>query len=68
MCVGVTLWFGCGDVVSGCGLMVSLYSNVKMMHGPINIRYAKINVTVSTWLLEERVYQNVGLRKLSGIS
>jgi len=20
MCVGVTLWFGCGGVVSGCGL------------------------------------------------
>jgi len=36
MCVGVTLWFGWGGVVSGCGL-VSLYSTIKVMHGPINI-------------------------------
>jgi len=28
MCVGVTLWFGWGGVVSGCGLK----------HSPINIR------------------------------
>jgi len=42
-CVGVTLWFGWGGVVSGCGLQPtsgyhSLYSTIKMMHGPINIR------------------------------
>jgi len=45
MCVGVTLWFGCGGVVSVCSLqpayikLVSLYSVIKMMHGPINIRF-----------------------------
>jgi len=39
MCVGVTLWFGCSGVVSVCRLkLVSLYSTIKMMHGPINIR------------------------------
>ena len=37
MCVGVTLWFGWGGVVSGCRLK-HLYSTTKMMHGPINIR------------------------------
>ena len=46
MCVGVTLWFGWGGVVSGCRLqsasgyhvkLVCLYSTIKMMHGPINI-------------------------------
>ena len=45
MCVGVTLWFGWGGVVSGCRLepkikLVSLYLTIKMMHGPINIRIA----------------------------
>ena len=39
MCVGVTLWFGWGGVVSICRLkLVSLYSTIKMMHGPRNIR------------------------------
>jgi len=67
MCVGVTLWFGWGGVVSVCwlksywsvhvecggwGLMtvlnrgfispvlklVSLYSTIRMVHGPGNIR------------------------------
>ena len=44
MCVSVTLWFGCGGVVSVCRLkpasdikLVCLYSTIKMMHGPINI-------------------------------
>ena len=40
MRVGVTLWFSWGRVVSGCRLnLVSLYSTIKMMHGPINIRF-----------------------------
>ena len=52
MCVGVKLWFGCGGVVSVCRLkhywsghvesdikLVSLYSTIKMMHGPINVRF-----------------------------
>ena len=42
MCVGVTLWFGCGGVVSVCTLrhyvVVPLYSTIKIVHGPINIR------------------------------
>jgi len=39
MCVGVTLWFVWGGVVSACSLkFVSLYSTIKVMHGPINIR------------------------------
>jgi len=36
MCVGVTLWFGWGGVVSGCRL-----KPIKMMHGPMNIRFIK---------------------------
>ena len=24
MCVGIMLWFGCGGVVSGCGLMLNM--------------------------------------------
>ena len=44
MCVGVTVWFGWGGVVSLCRLkqcfsLIYLYSTIKMMHGPINIRY-----------------------------
>jgi len=36
MCVDVTLWFGCGGVVSVCRLkhyikLVSLYSTIKMI-------------------------------------
>ena len=39
VCVGVTLWFGCGGVVSVFRLkLVSLYSTIKMMHCPTNIR------------------------------
>jgi len=50
MCVGVTVWFGWSGVVSLCRLkcfslhkardikLVSLYSTIKMMHGPINVR------------------------------
>jgi hypothetical protein len=52
MCVGVTVWFGWGGVVSLCRLkhysrwsifiqllkLVYLYSTIKMTHGPINIR------------------------------
>ena len=38
MCVGVTLWFGWGGVVSGCRLK-HYYSTIKMMHGTINIRF-----------------------------
>jgi len=50
MCVGVTLWSGWDGVVSGYRLypdttpsqpnikLVCLYSTIKMMHGPINIR------------------------------
>jgi len=39
----VTLWFGWGGVVSGCGMkhyfsLASLYSTIKRMHVPINIR------------------------------
>jgi len=36
MCVGVTLWFGWGSVVSVCRLkLVSLYSTIKMIpHHP----------------------------------
>jgi hypothetical protein len=63
MCVGVTVWFGWGGVVSLCrlkhywsvregcvgwGLMtklVYLYSTIKMMHGPINIRQTNISNT-----------------------
>ena len=38
MCVGVMLGFGCGGVVPVCRLkLVSLYSTIKMMHGPMNI-------------------------------
>ena len=45
MCVGVTLWFGCGGVVSVCRLKwASLCSTIKTMHGPINIR-DKLDVT-----------------------
>ena len=42
MCVGVTLWFGWGGVVSVCRIKhsFSLHSTIKMMHGPINIRTA----------------------------
>jgi len=29
MCVGVTLWFGWG---------IRMYSPIKMMHGPLNIK------------------------------
>jgi len=43
VCVGVTLWFGWGGVVSVCRLkhikLVYLYSTIKTMHGPINIRF-----------------------------
>jgi len=46
MCVGVTLWFGYGGVVSICRLkhfcdikLVSLYSSIEIMHGTINIRF-----------------------------
>ena len=48
MCVGVTVWFGWGGVVSLCRLKQSFnlhkdttwfnYSTIKMMHGPINLR------------------------------
>jgi len=38
MCVGVTLWFGWGGVVSVCRLRHSIYSTIKMMQDPINIR------------------------------
>jgi len=46
MCVGVTVWFSWGGVVSLCRLkpkasdikLVYLYSTIKMMHSPINIR------------------------------
>jgi len=39
MCVGVTLWFHCGGVVSVCRLKhYSLFSTIKMMHDPVNIR------------------------------
>ena len=37
MCVGVTVWFGWGGVVSGCRLKD--FSTIKMMHGPINISF-----------------------------
>ena len=37
-CVVVTLWFDWGGVVSVCRLK-PLYSTIKMMHGPINIRF-----------------------------
>jgi len=50
MCVGVPLQCGYGGVVSVCSLkqsnnktsgikLVSLYSTIKMMHDPINIRF-----------------------------
>ena len=46
MCVGVPFQCGYGGVVSLCSLkhfsgikLVSLYSTIKMMHGPINIRW-----------------------------
>ena len=42
MCVGVPFQCGYGGVVSLCSLKhsswFSLYSTIKMMHGPINIR------------------------------
>ena len=38
MSVGVNLWSGWGGVVTVCRLkLVSLYSTIKMMHGPISI-------------------------------
>ena len=40
MCVGVTLLFGWGGVVSGCGLK-HYWSTIKMMHGPINIIFTR---------------------------
>jgi len=41
MCVGVALWW-CGIRMQAEALLklVSLYSTIKMMHGPINIRQA----------------------------
>ena len=39
MCVGIMVWFGWGDVVSLRRLRHYLYSTIKMMHGPINIRF-----------------------------
>jgi len=44
MCDGVTVWFGWGGVVSCIRMkqvdikLVYLYSTIKMMHGPVNIR------------------------------
>ena len=58
MCIGVTVWFGWGGVVSLCRLkqcfmlsskylnnktsdikLVYVHSTIKMMHGPINIKF-----------------------------
>jgi len=87
MCVGVTLWFGWGGVVSGCSLqqisrkllrmgvltsetcwalnnwnkrasdikLVSLYSTIKMMHGPINIRFTELVFCVADRIPTDRV-------------
>ena len=55
MCVGVTLWFGWGGVVSVCGLkLVSLPSTIKMMHGPINIRFT--NAKQAKFMHESEAY------------
>jgi len=47
MCVGVTLWFCWGGVVSACRRrhykLVSLYSTIKVMHGPINISFPAVH-------------------------
>ena len=58
MCVGVTVWFGWGGVVSLCRLkhfsdikLVYLYSTIKIMHGPINLRYFPTVHNFSTHLL-----------------
>jgi hypothetical protein len=58
MCVGVTVWFGWGGAVSLCRLknfsdikLVYLYSTIKMMHGPINLRYFPTVHNFSTHLL-----------------
>ena len=32
MCVGVTLWFGCGGVVSACRLTAERFSNLSFTH------------------------------------
>jgi len=49
MCVGVSVWFGWGGVLSLCRLKQCflLYSTIKMMHGPINLRY--LTDTFTAW-------------------
>jgi len=42
MCVGVALWW-CGSRMQAEALL-SLYSTIKMMHGPINIRFTAVSV------------------------
>ena len=44
MCVGVPFQCGYGGVMSLCSLKhyFSLYSTIKMMHGPINIRFTSL--------------------------
>ena len=49
MCVGVTLWFGCGGLVSVCRLK---HSTIKMMHGPINIIFFVCCFEVGVILME----------------
>ena len=44
MCVGVTLWFGCGGVVSGCGLR-HFYVYWTLHHLDIWIKRDQLNVT-----------------------
>ena len=59
VCVGVPFKCGYGGVVSYCSLkhyriynkisgikLVSLYSTIKMMHGPINIRFIFANLVI----------------------
>ena len=73
MCVGVPLQCGYGGVVSLCNLkhyynkisgikLVSLYSTIKMMHGPINIRnYEQFNFLLRA--TRNKRFMKVGTRK-----
>ena len=45
MCVGVTLWYGCGGVVSVC----------RLRHGPINIKFRNIVIYTFQLLLGRTV-------------
>ena len=52
MCVGVTVWFGWGSVVSLCRLK---HPTIKMMQGPINI--------IDVYFTNQKAYQHWVFRK-----